>query len=102
MNWSHVSETDPEPIHTAFGLTYSAYFTIPRLALQQMPRQWQARFVRLMRELEEFIPETPTYEVRRRDKAGRYIADPWANYRHGTVSEAQDLDAGRGVHLVGP
>ena len=45
MNWSYDSARDPEPIHAAFGLTYSAYLVVPRLAMQQMPQQWQARFV---------------------------------------------------------
>ena len=94
MNWSSDAANSDEPIHVAFALTRSSYFVLPRLAMQQMPQQWQARFVRLMMEMEEIIPETPAYTVQRRDQRGRLIkGDPWANYRRGTVSEAQDFDA---------
>lgn len=70
------------PIHIWFGLTYSRYFTIPRMALEAMPWEWQERFVKLMEEAEAIGIETPTYEVRRRDKNGQFVSDPWGDYRH--------------------
>ena len=71
------------PIHKWFGLSYSSYFTIPRSALQSMPLEWQEQFITLMNEAEKLGIQTPdNYEVRRRDEDGKYMSDPWANYRH--------------------
>ena len=69
------------PIHGWFGLTYSAYFVVPRSALERMPLEWQERFVALMNEAEEMGLETPEYACQRRDEKGRFIKDEWANYR---------------------
>ncbi|WP_431861401.1 hypothetical protein [Azospirillum sp.] len=72
------------PVHEWFALTRSAYLVLPRLALEAMPVEWQHRFVALMDEAEAMGLTTPSdYEVRRRDDTGRYIEDPWANYRRG-------------------
>lgn len=72
-----------DPVHAWFGLTYSAYLVVPRLALTSMPVDWQRRFAALMNEALESGMETPDdYEVRRR-RHGRFITDPWADYRHG-------------------
>lgn len=71
-------------MHSWFGLTYSAYLVVPRLALQNLPLEWQQRFVALMLEAEAMGLETPAdYEVRRRDECGHFTKDPWADYRHG-------------------
>lgn len=72
------------PIHWFFGLSYASYYCVPRLALQEMPTAWQEKFVALV----EQLPPTPDYIVTRRDKEGRFIGDPWRNYRRGTVAEA--------------
>ena len=76
-----------EPIWDWFGLTYSSYFCIPRSALQALPVDWQRRFVALMDEANDMGLETPSdYECRRRDKrTGRYIEDPWSNYRRPNI-----------------
>jgi hypothetical protein len=71
------------PVHDAFGLTYSAYFCVPRLALQSMPVEWQRQFVALV----EQLPDTPTYSVHLRDKRGRFLEDPLADYRRGDFAE---------------
>jgi hypothetical protein len=42
-------DDDPQPVHAAFGLSYSAYFCVPRLVLQEMPVEWQRQFVALVR-----------------------------------------------------
>jgi len=70
-------------VHGWFGLTYSSYFVIPRVALDAMPLDWQQRFVDLMNEADEMGLKIPDdYTVQRRDKRGRFINDPWSNYRH--------------------
>lgn len=96
------------PIHCWFGLTYSSYYTVPRMALEAMPLDWQTRFVALMDEFEDIGIETPTYYVLRDDE--KYTRkemynddelnepngpiqslhlindDPWAEYRYPDVT----------------
>ena len=74
------------PIHEWFGLTYSAYFCIPRSALEAMPYDWQQRFVALMNEANETGLETPTYTCQRRDKKGKFVKDEWAEYRRPKIN----------------
>lgn len=85
---------DSQPSWTFFGLSYAAYLTIPRLALQELPVEWQQKFFDLLREAaEEHGLDTPSYVVMRRDHRGRLTSqDPWADYRHSTVAEARSLD----------
>lgn len=80
------SETS-EPVWNWFGLTYSAYFVMPRLALQAMPLDWQRRFVALMEECDDLDLVTPVYSVLRRDDRGRYCNDPWRDYKRGRASD---------------
>lgn len=80
------SRTSGGDIHKSFGLTRSAYYVVPRLALQEMPRWWQWAFVLLV----NMLPDTPEYTVQRRDKKGRFIQnEPWSRYRHSSVEKAQ-------------
>lgn len=77
---------EPEPVHKAFGLTYAAYFVVPRCVLQSMPYYWQVHFVNLMAILHETIDyeyENLVYYVQLRDKRGRFIKDEFADYRRG-------------------
>lgn len=54
-------------IHNWFGLTYASYLVMPRLALQEMPDEWQRRFVELLEEWEATGFEPPNYHVLRDD-----------------------------------
>lgn len=71
------------PVHLWFSLSYSSYYCVPRLALQGMPIWWQKIFVWLI----NMMPETPEYVCQRRDGAGRFVKDPWANYRRGSIAQ---------------
>jgi len=71
------------PVHQRFGLTYAAYYTVPRLALQGMPIWWQKIFCWLV----DMLPDTPEYTVQRRDERGKFIKDPWGDYRRGSVEQ---------------
>lgn len=54
------------PIHTAFGLSYASYLTLPRTLLQSMPIPWQERFVALLDEFHAafaHVPQAEAYEV---------------------------------------
>jgi len=82
------------PVHVAFGLTYASYFCVPRMVLERMPLEWQKQFVALV---EQLPPSLPTYTCKRRDAAGRFIHDPLAEYRHGSLpaeiaAEMPDVD----------
>ena len=71
------------PIHQAFGLTYAAYFVMPRSVLQEMPEDWQQRFVDLINDLHDTLEyDEPDYHVQARDKHGRFITDELRHYRH--------------------
>jgi len=78
-------ETDPEPIHSWFGLSYANYLVLHRSLLQEMPVGWQRRMVALLDEFwdtfdSDKVPHS--FDVRRRDEGGRFVADPLSQYRH--------------------
>lgn len=77
---------DSELIHEWFELSYAQYLTVPRSALQSMPNEWQARFVKCLNELDELIdwrPRSGRYWVELRNENGRFAADPLMDYQRG-------------------
>lgn len=95
--WQHgenMIESD-EPIHDFFELSYAEYLVIPRSVLQSMPKEWQAKFVECLRELDRTIdwrPHDGTYrvqlytrkeDVRGEKDWGHRIDDPLADYSRG-------------------
>ena len=59
-------EVEREAIHKYFGLSYAYYFVPPRTLLQNMPEEWQAKFVGLLREMDdafEHVPQAEAYDV---------------------------------------
>lgn len=77
-----------EPIHDFFGLSYASYLVLPRSALQSAPKEWQAKFVKLVEELVEMfddsIQEPSSYQVYLRSiNTGKYIHDPLQDYERG-------------------
>lgn len=50
------------PIHTAFGLSYASYLTLPRTLLQSMPIAWQERFVACLDEFHDAFAHVPQAE----------------------------------------
>jgi hypothetical protein len=83
---SDVEEWD-DPIHTWFELSYAQYLTIPRSVLQSMPQEWQARFFRCLRELDDTIDWRP--------KNGQY----WVSLR---AFPKDGSEHGRGVLIHDP
>jgi hypothetical protein len=77
------------PFHEWFGLSYSSYLVIPRLALEHMPHDWQRRMIDLLNEAsDKHGLQTPSdYEVYRRSKRGHWCGDPWRHYRRGNYDE---------------
>ncbi|KOO70265.1 hypothetical protein [Stenotrophomonas maltophilia] len=71
------------PAWHAFGVSRAAYHVVPRRTLQSMPVEWQARFVALMEEAREVLPDEafPEYQVIRIE-GGKFASDPNRRYRH--------------------
>jgi hypothetical protein len=78
-----IIHTEIEPIHNYFELSYAQYITIPRTVLQSMPVEWQIRFVECMTELDKLIDWRQNYYTYLRDKKGRFMNDPLADYERG-------------------
>lgn len=85
------------PIHSYFGLSYASWLVLPRLTLQEMPKNWQARFVALLEEAEDLgILHRPETKVTVIGDDGKYVEGAhWHNYRRGTVAGALATDRER-------
>lgn len=71
-----------QPMHDWFSLTYANYLVLPRSLIQEMPVEWQKRFVALLEEMEtEFPKHNDAYMVKVRGERGRFICDLLAEYR---------------------
>jgi hypothetical protein len=77
-------DLDPEPVHGWFSLTYSSYLVLHRSVMQAMPVEWQRRMVALLNEMEEAVDTSklPSKFMVRARAGGRFIEDPFRNYRH--------------------
>ena len=80
-----IDPDDETPVHAAFGLTYAGYFVLHRSLMEAMPADWQRRFASLVDEYWDTydsakVPDT--FEVRLRDERGRWLTDPFHDYRH--------------------
>lgn len=81
------------PIHAWFSLSYASWLTIPRLSLQEMPPNWQARFVELLNEGERLGLQFPDGLVVQRQINGKFVSNThWNNYRRGTTTHAIHVD----------
>ena len=80
-------DLDGDPVHGWFELSYAQYLTVPRSVLQSMPLEWQRRFVRCLRELDDAIDWRP--------KQGQY----WVQLR---AAPKDGSEHGRGVLMHDP
>lgn len=80
-------------IHRWFELSYNSYLILPRVMLQEMPHEWQAKLVALLDEAYEMGVVTPNMPVSMKNNRGRFIRVPqaWNNYRRGTLRAAMAL-----------
>lgn len=79
---------DHEAIHLWFSLTYANYLVLPRVALQSMDNKWQKKFVLLLNEMEESLPEynelqPDKYQVNCKNYNGKFVADKFPHYQRG-------------------
>jgi len=86
------------PVSSWFELTYAQYLTIPRSVLEAMPLEWQERFARCLKELDEEIdwrpqngqqyrvalhkPEEIWTDRGKKIEWGEEMDDRFANYRY--------------------
>ena len=81
-----------------FSLSYASWLCLPRLALQEMPLDWQVRFIALLEEGYARGLTAPDNVSVVRKKGGKFVNnDHWNNYRRGTVRRAQALDTELGI-----
>ncbi len=72
-------------VHSWFGLTYSHYLVLQRSILQEMPTEWQKRFIACIEEINDYFDCSHMedgYMVKLRDSKGRFKTDPLCDYRH--------------------
>lgn len=88
-------------VHEWFELTYANYLVLPRSLLQEMPLEWQERFVRCLRQMRERFDDSQVhggdYVVQVRGVDGRFIYDPLSAYRH---PDQQAIERARRVQEV--
>lgn len=74
-----------------FGLSRSAFLTLPRVLMHEMPDKWQADMALLLLEFDRTFPSSPASATV--VKPGRGSWPNWVlNYRH---PEAEEIDAAR-------
>lgn len=80
-----------------FGLSYASWLTIPRLSLQEMPVDWQARFFQLLDEAtDKHGMQVPDGLIVQRQVDGKFVSNAhWNNYRRGCVAQALAIDEAR-------
>ena len=87
-----------EPIHCHFGLSYASYLVLQRSGLQAMPADWQRQLVALLEDYEKTVDVSamlpPRFTVHARDERGRFVSDPFAQYRHGPKVPMRKADDG--------
>lgn len=67
MSGSTIIDTDDEPIHGFFGLSYCSHLVLPRVLLQSMPAEWQRKLVVLIAEMDAAFADVERpdfYDVR--------------------------------------
>ena len=74
-----------------FGLSRSAFLTLPRVLMHEMPDKWQADMARLLKEFDGAFPSSPAGATV--VKPGRGAWPDWVlNYRH---PQSVEIDAAR-------
>ncbi len=64
-----------------FGLSRSAFLTLPRVLMHEMPDKWQADMARLLAEMDEKFPNSPCGSTAVVKRGGAW--PEWVlNYRH--------------------
>jgi hypothetical protein len=77
-----------------FGLSYASFLVLPRVLMQEMPKDWQERIAVLLNEYDDAFPNQPDIGTTvQATKSGRLTKmPPWLlNYRHPARDEIAKL-----------
>jgi hypothetical protein len=104
---------------TGSRLYRTQYLVLPKLAIQDMPIEWQARLEELLHIADEAGMATPSYIVLRDepeyalrrhedpdddesplDEVAVNCGDPWANYRRGSAADLCAFDINKAESLL--
>lgn len=84
-------------LHGWFGLSYAAFVVMPRVAMTQMPKEWQEKMAELLHEYDETI-NTGAFGVHScfvtvKDKNNKFMKMPeeLVNYRHPSKEAITEL-----------
>lgn len=81
-----------------FSLSYASWLCLPRMALQEMPLDWQVRLIALLEEGYERGLTCPDNVSVVRKKGGKFVNnDHWNNYRRGNTRHAKAVDTREGI-----
>lgn len=83
-----MSYSERKDLHLWFGLSYAAFLVMPRVAMMQMPEEWQEKMAELLTQYDETI-NTSAFGVRgcrvqALSAGGKFMKMPeeLLNYRH--------------------
>lgn len=79
-----------EPLSQWWGLSYATWLTLPRVLMEAMPEDWQARMGALLKEYDAAYPSQPDLGTHIRvSQGGKLVPCPqWLlNYRHPDAAE---------------
>lgn len=75
-------------LHTWFGLSYAAFVVMPRVAMMQLPKEWQEKMSELLHQYDETV-NTAAFGVHScfvtvKDESNKFMKMPeqLINYRH--------------------
>ncbi|ENE7045256.1 TPA: hypothetical protein MA050_000317 [Klebsiella pneumoniae] len=83
-----MTNNERKDLHLWFGLSYAAFLVMPRVAMMQMPKEWQEKMAELLNQYDETI-DTAAFgvkgcRVQALNGEGKLIKMPeeLLNYRH--------------------
>ena len=83
-----MSNTERKDLHLWFGLSHAAFLVMPRVAMMQMPEEWQEKMAELLNQYDETI-DTAAFgvkgcRVQALNGEGKLMKTPQEllNYRH--------------------
>lgn len=93
-----MSEYDErKDLHLWFGLSYASFLVMPRVAMMQMPQDWQEKMAELLNQYDETI-NTAAFGVKGcrvqvLDENGKLMKTPeqLLNYRHPSAETKAEL-----------
>lgn len=71
------SQVGAEELSRWFGLSYASFLVLPRVLMQEMSDEWQAKMAALLREFEDEWPDAPHFATSIRfHQQGKLVKTP--------------------------